>query len=130
MTEDLKGETSEATEDLTTKLQQIQIFEVPPAVVNMVNARRPLSEIEELEKWLMWEKANIEIPPRGNNLKYYLWNCHIKNGGKRVMCPRCSIMTNRRVNLMPQYMLKRIGMFDTDIRPHNMVLSNYEGKIG
>src|SRR4051812_27500446 len=34
------------------------------------------------------------------------------------------------VNLMPQYMLKRIGMFDTDIRPHSMVLSNYEGKIG
>ena len=34
------------------------------------------------------------------------------------------------VNLMPHYMLKRIGMFDTDIKPHNMVLSNYEGKIG
>src|SRR4051812_18107243 len=97
MTEDLKGETSEATEDLTMKLQQIQISEVPPAVVNMVNARRPLSEIEELEKWLMWEKANLEIPPRGNSLKDYLWNCHIKNGGKRVMCPRCSIMTNRRI---------------------------------
>src|SRR4051812_10353614 len=33
------------------------------------------------------------------------------------------------VNLMPQYMLKRIRMFDTDIKPHNMVLSNYEGKV-
>ena len=29
------------------------------------------------------------------------------------------------VNLMPQFMLKRIGMFDTNIKPHNMVLSNY-----
>lgn len=26
-------------------------------------------------------------------------------------------------------MLKRIGKFDTDSRPHNMVLSNYERKI-
>ena len=34
------------------------------------------------------------------------------------------------VNLMPQFMLKRIGMLDTNIKPHNMVLSNYEGKIG
>ncbi|XP_050916744.1 uncharacterized protein LOC127131899 [Lathyrus oleraceus] len=34
------------------------------------------------------------------------------------------------VNLMPQFMLKKIGMFDTDVKPHNMVLSNYEGKIG
>src|SRR4051812_12185243 len=34
------------------------------------------------------------------------------------------------VNLMPQYMLKRSGMFDTNIKPHNMVLSHYEGKVG
>ena len=33
------------------------------------------------------------------------------------------------VNLMPQFMLKRICMFDIDIKPHNMVLSNYEGKL-
>lgn len=25
---------------------------------------------------------------------------------------------------------EKIGMFDTDVEPHNMVLSNYEGKIG
>jgi hypothetical protein len=34
------------------------------------------------------------------------------------------------VNLMPRFMLKRIGMQDSDVRPHNMVLSNYEGKVG
>src|SRR3954467_13209086 len=97
MTEDLKGKTSEATEDLIVKLQQIQISEVPPTVVNMVNVRRPLSEIEELEKWLIREKGNIEIPPRGESLKDNLWNCHEKNGGKMLMCPRCSIILNRRV---------------------------------
>ena len=34
------------------------------------------------------------------------------------------------MNLIPLCMLKRIGMFGTDIKPHNMVLSNYDGKIG
>ncbi|XP_050915310.1 uncharacterized protein LOC127130326 [Lathyrus oleraceus] len=32
--------------------------------------------------------------------------------------------------LMSQFMLRRIGKFNTGLRPHNMVLSNYEGKIG
>src|SRR4051812_17345161 len=31
---------------------------------------------------------------------------------------------------MPPFMLKKLGMFDTDVKPHNMVLSNYEGKKG
>lgn len=34
------------------------------------------------------------------------------------------------VNLMPHYMLKRIGKDETDTRPHNMVMSNYEEKVG
>ena len=31
---------------------------------------------------------------------------------------------------MPHFMLRKIGKFDTDTKPHNMVLLNYEGKIG
>ena len=34
------------------------------------------------------------------------------------------------VNLMPHFMLKKLGIQDVDIKPHNMVLSNYEGKVG
>ena len=34
------------------------------------------------------------------------------------------------VNLMPHLILAKLGMFDIDLRPHNMVLSNYEGKTG
>ena len=34
------------------------------------------------------------------------------------------------INLMPIFLLGKIGKFDTDLRPHNMVLSNYEGKTG
>src|SRR4051812_34397704 len=82
MTDNLEEKTSEATEDLRVKLQQIQISEAPPAVVNMVNARRPLSEIEELEEWLTRQQGNVDISPKGETLKDYLWNCHEKNGGK------------------------------------------------
>jgi len=32
------------------------------------------------------------------------------------------------VNLMPQPLLKMIGKTDKDLKPHNVILSNYEGK--
>ena len=31
------------------------------------------------------------------------------------------------VNIMPHHILKKIIKFDTDIRSHNVVLSDYEG---
>lgn len=34
------------------------------------------------------------------------------------------------VNLMSHCMLKTIWKDDTDTKPHNVVLSNYEGKVG
>lgn len=33
-------------------------------------------------------------------------------------------------NLMTHSLLKKIWNFEVDLRPHNMVLSNYEGKTG
>jgi len=34
------------------------------------------------------------------------------------------------VNLLPQSLLKRIGISESDLKPHNVFLSNYEGKFG
>jgi len=34
------------------------------------------------------------------------------------------------VNLLPQSFLKKIGIADSDMKPHNVVLSNYEGTSG
>jgi len=34
------------------------------------------------------------------------------------------------VNLMPQSLMKLIGQFDTNLKPHNIVLSNYDAKAG
>jgi len=34
------------------------------------------------------------------------------------------------VNLMPESLLKWIGKTNKDLKPHNVILSNYEGKVG
>lgn len=34
------------------------------------------------------------------------------------------------VNLMPHFLPEKIGKYDTDLWPHNMVLSSYEGNTG
>ena len=34
------------------------------------------------------------------------------------------------VNLMPQSLLKMIGKTDKDLKPHNVIMSSYEGKVG
>jgi len=34
------------------------------------------------------------------------------------------------VNLLPQSILTKIGLCDTDLKPHNVVLTNYEGTLG
>jgi len=31
------------------------------------------------------------------------------------------------VNMLPQSFLKKIGLFDSDLKPHNVILTNYEG---
>ncbi|XP_045807593.1 uncharacterized protein LOC123901479 [Trifolium pratense] len=34
------------------------------------------------------------------------------------------------VNILPHFMLKKLGLYETDLHTHNVVLANYEGKIG
>ncbi|PNX81480.1 hypothetical protein L195_g037499, partial [Trifolium pratense] len=34
------------------------------------------------------------------------------------------------VNIMPHFMLKKLGLYDTDLHSHSVVLANYEGKTG
>jgi len=34
------------------------------------------------------------------------------------------------VNLLPHFLLKKIGLSESNLKPHNVVLCNYEGKSG
>ncbi|XP_050898918.1 uncharacterized protein LOC127105755 [Lathyrus oleraceus] len=51
--------------------------------------------------------------------------------GKVKDVPVNKILVNygATVNLMSHRMLRKIGKYDTDAKPHNMVLTNYEGKL-
>lgn len=70
----------------------------------------------------------FERPNQG--MRNHLKPLYIKARVKHVAINKVLVDEGTTVNSMPQYMLKRIGMFDTELKPHNMVLSNYEGKIG
>lgn len=34
------------------------------------------------------------------------------------------------INLISHFMMQKVGKFDTDLMPYDMVVSNYEGKSG
>ena len=74
------------------------------------------------------QNAFFEIPDQG--MKGHLKPLYIRAKVEQVGINKVLVDGGAAVNLMPQFMLKKIGMFDTDVKPHNMVLSNYEGKIG
>ena len=74
------------------------------------------------------QNAFFERPDQG--MKGHLKPLYIRAKVEHVGINKVLVDGGATANLMPQFMLKRIGMFDTDVKPHNMVLSNYEGKIG
>jgi len=63
---------------------------------------------------------------------YYTMNHHLKplfiqakiNG---VGVNKALVDGGATVNLLPQSLLSKIGLSDTDLKPHNVVLTNYEG---
>ena len=74
------------------------------------------------------QNAFFERPDEGmkNHLKPLFIRAKVEQHGVNKVL----VDGGAAVNLMPRFMLKRIGMQDSDVRPHNMVLSNYEGKVG
>lgn len=62
-------------------------------------------------------------------MKNHLKSLFIRGKVEDVGVDKILVDGGAAVNLISQFMLKRIGKFDTDLKPHNMVLSNYEGKI-
>lgn len=62
---------------------------------------------------------------RNSGLKHLFIRLKTKNTGINKLL----INGGATINLMPHLLLKKIGKHDIDSRPHNMVLSNYKGKI-
>ncbi|XP_058775368.1 uncharacterized protein LOC131649632 [Vicia villosa] len=74
------------------------------------------------------KNAQFEQPHQG--MQSHLKRLYIRVKVEQVGINKVLVDGGSALNLMPQFMLKKLGMFNTDVKPHNMVLSNYEGKIG
>lgn len=72
------------------------------------------------------DKTIFERPDLGmqQNLKpNFIW-ANVENVGVNKVLVDGGV----KINLMPHSLLNNIRKYDTDLRPHNLVLSNYEGK--
>ncbi|PNX57546.1 hypothetical protein L195_g050456 [Trifolium pratense] len=72
------------------------------------------------------QMATFERPTEGmkNHLKPLFIQAKVNNVGvNKVLIDGGAV-----VNLMPKFMITKIGKFSTYLHPHNIVLSNYEGE--
>ncbi|PNX69000.1 hypothetical protein L195_g056475, partial [Trifolium pratense] len=74
------------------------------------------------------QKAIFEKPDLGmqNHLKALFIRAKVNNVGiNKVLVDGGAV-----VNIMPHFMLRKLGLYDTDLHSHNVLLANYEGKTG
>lgn len=76
------------------------------------------------------EEQNSVLENTYMGMKSHLKPLFIKAKVDNFCVNKVQVDSGTTVNLMPQSMLIRIGKFDKNLWPHNMVLSNYEGMIG
>ncbi|WJX16101.1 hypothetical protein P8452_06177 [Trifolium repens] len=74
------------------------------------------------------QMATFERPDEG--MKSHLKPLFIQAKVNNVGINKVLIDGGAAVNLMPEFLLRKIGKSLVDLHPHNIVLSNYEGETG
>ena len=74
------------------------------------------------------QKAIFEKP--NGSMKGHLKPLFIQAKVDDIRVNKVLVDGGAAINLMSQSLLKKIGKCDTYLKPHNIVLSNYEGKAG
>ncbi|WJX12400.1 hypothetical protein P8452_02908 [Trifolium repens] len=74
------------------------------------------------------QMATFERPDEG--MKSHLKPLFIQAKVNNVGINKVLIDGGAAVNLMPEFLLRKIGKYLVDLHPHNIVLSNYEGETG
>jgi len=74
------------------------------------------------------QKAMFEKPD--DSMKNHLKPLFIQAKMDEIGINKVLVDSGVTVNLMPESLLKRIGKTDKDLKPHNVIMSNYEGKVG
>ncbi|XP_050918666.1 uncharacterized protein LOC127136113 [Lathyrus oleraceus] len=72
------------------------------------------------------QKATFERPSPG--MMYHLKPLFIRAKVDGITVNKVFVDGGATINLMPHTLFKKMGKGDEDLRQHNMVLSNYEGK--
>lgn len=76
------------------------------------------------------EDQNAFFERQDEGIKNHLKPLFIRSKVKNTTVNKILIDGRVVVNLIPHFLLRKIGKYDTDMRTHNMVLSNYKDKIG
>lgn len=76
------------------------------------------------------EEQNAFSERPSEAMKSHLKPLFITGKVKNIPLNKILVDCGAIVNLMPHRMLGKIGKYDTYAKPHNMVLTNYEGKVG
>lgn len=97
------------------------------ALIEEISSHKPICYYVINNGWIEEENASFERPDKW--MKQHFKPLFIWVKADRVGVNKVLFDGGATVNLMPHFLLKKIGKFDTNLRPHNMVLSNYEGKI-
>lgn len=72
------------------------------------------------------QEAFFEKPTMG--MKNHFKPLMIRENVEGVAINKVLVDCGTTVNIMPAYILKKIGKYENEVRPNNMVLSNYGGK--
>lgn len=76
------------------------------------------------------EEHNTFFKRPHKGMKSHLKSFFYKGKGLRYNDEYICVDEGAAVNLIPHFLLKKFGKYATDLRPHNMVLSDYEVKTG
>lgn len=114
---------------LPREYDQVMKVEEPEDTTEVEMARhKPICYYVMSNGYVKEQNAFFKRPDEAmkNHLKLIFIRGKVENVGIN------KILVNGRaiVNLMPHFMLKKVGKDKTDTKPHNMVMSNYEGKVG
>jgi len=74
------------------------------------------------------QKATFDKP--GSSMKNHLKRLFIQAKVDEIGIKKVLVDGGVAVNLMPQFLLKRIDKSNKELKPHKIILSNYEGKAG
>lgn len=76
------------------------------------------------------KETNVFFDRPYEGIKSHLEPFFLKSKVKDTTIKKILVDGGAAINLMPHFLLRKIGKYDTDLRPHNTVLSDYTGKSG